>query len=191
MTNGAQQDGMDEIKKKIAEAKKNEQKATEAEQKPTEDKLHQQIEELQKRVSEAESKALRALADLSNAKKRMEQEKASFAAFANVAVMLQVIEVYENYRRVIEHVPKETSETDWLKGLRLLDQQFQKVFETEGVQRMSVQPGEKVDPAKHEIVMSAPGAEGEILEIFSDGYGMKGRVIRAAKVKVGSGEKRE
>ena len=42
--------------------------------------------------------------------------------------------------------------------------------------------------AKHEVLTVGPGGEGKILEVLEDGYELHGRVIRPAKVRVGSGE---
>jgi molecular chaperone GrpE (heat shock protein) len=40
----------------------------------------------------------------------------------------------------------------------------------------------------HEVLQAGPGKEGEITEVFEEGYELSGRVLRPAKVKVGSGE---
>lgn len=154
----------------------------------------EEISILKMQKIEAEAKTMRALADLQNARKRMEEEKATFAVFAAQSLVLKVLDIYENYHRLMLHKPdwvneemKKQGHEVWLKGLDLIDLQFQKFLEEQGVSILGARVGEKIDPAKHEAVMSGDGEEGVILEVFSPGYEMGGRVIKTAKVKVGRG----
>ena len=63
----------------------------------------------------------------------------------------------------------------------------------EGLKKMEVEEikclGEKLDPNFHEAVMQGPGKKDVIMEVFENGYTFQGKVIKAAKVKVGNGEK--
>lgn len=47
--------------------------------------------------------------------------------------------------------------------------------------------GQEVDPDKHDVMTQAPGEEGKIITEFEKGYMIGGRVLRHAKVVVGSG----
>ena len=143
------------------------------------------LEQLKAAKAEAEAKAIRALADLQNAKKRMEEEKASFAVFANQMLILKVLDIYENYHRLMTHKPTDLKMDEWHKGLELIDEQFKKFLEQQGVSMVEAKPGDAIDPNKHEAVMTGDGKDGEILEVFSPGYEMGGRAIKTAKVKVG------
>lgn len=171
---------LDSIKKKIEKAKRKEEQS-----------VHQSYQEendnLKSDIKEAEEKSMRALADLKNAQRRMEEEKASFAAFAAQGLVLQVLDIYENYHRLMAHKPEGLPEDEWHKGLDLIDQQFQGFLEQQGVTVLEPRVGDQIDPVKHEVMMSGEGKQGEILEVFSPGYEMRGRVIKTAKVKVGSG----
>ncbi len=182
-------DGMAEIKKKIEEAKRKEEEATNRQDAESAQHVVEQITTLKIALNDANNKALRALADLQNARKRMEEEKATFATFATKNVVLEVIDMLENFERSMAHKPDTLKDGDWLKGLELLSAQFQKFFSIHGVKKLEAKAGDRVDPAKHEAVMASEGEEGVILEVFSTGYEMGGRVIRTAKVKVGSGKK--
>lgn len=153
--------------------------------------FQQEAAQLKLERDDAVAKTKRALADLENARRRMEEEKNAFAAFATQAFIIQMLELYDNFHRLLTHQPEIKSQDEsmkqWLKGLELIDQQFQSFLERQGVKRTTVQVGEKIDPQKHEAVMSGEGEEGVILEVFSVGYEMRGRVIQTAKVKVGKG----
>jgi molecular chaperone GrpE len=184
---GDDTNSLDALKKKVEDAQRQEQATVHTE-------YGEKIAELEKAKLEAEAKAIRALADLQNARKRMEEEKATFAVFAAQSLVLKVLDIYENYHRLMLHKPewvneemKKQGNEEWLKGLDLIDQQFQKFLEEQGVDVLEAKVGEKIDPTKHEAVMSGDGEAGVILEVFSPGYEMGGRVIKTAKVKVGKG----
>lgn len=178
-----------EIRKKIEAAKKREEEATRS-------TLQDEIDALKKAVADEHGKALRALADLQNARKRMEEEKSTFVAFAAQQILVQIIDVVENLHRLIAHAPgvptaatpeEKKKQEEWHKGLLLMDQQFHRFFEQQGVKRIEVKIGDPIDPSRHEAVMSAEGKDGTVVEVLSSGYELRGRVIRTAKVKVGKG----
>lgn len=169
----------DALKKKLEEAKKKEQQET------ANDKAVSEVDELKAAKADAEAKALRALADVHNARKRMEEEKALFISFATQELILQLLDIYDNYHRLMTHKPADLKMDEWHKGLELLDQQFKGLLERQGVKVIEVKAGDHIDPSKHEAVMTGEGEDGVILEIFSSGYEMRGRIIRTAKVKVG------
>jgi len=170
--------GMDELKKKIADAQKNEEKSVH-------ESYQEEINQLKLSQKEVEDQAMRALAELKNAQRRMEEEKSQFAAFATKGLVLQVLEIYENYHRLITHKPGGIPDDEWHKGLELIDLQFGKFLEQQGVTQIEAKVGDQIDPEKHEAMMTGEGKAGEILEVFSEGYEMRGRVIKTAKVKVG------
>lgn len=183
----ADANGEDDLMKKINDLKQ-------ADEGSVHESYQQQIQELEAKVKDAEDRALRSLAELRNAQQRMEQDKASFAAFANQRLVVQLIDIYENYHRLMAHEPTWLKEEvqkrggeEWLKGLELIDQQFSKFMEQQGVKQIEAQPGEKLNPEKHEAMMTGDGEKDLILEVYSAGYEMNGRVIKTAKVKVGNG----
>lgn len=47
--------------------------------------------------------------------------------------------------------------------------------------------GQEVDPDKHDVMTEAPGEAGRIITEFEKGYMLRDRVLRHAKVVVGSG----
>jgi len=177
---GGNTEGEDELLQKIKDLKEKEDGSVH-------DTYQQQLQELEDAKKEAEEKALRALAELKNAQVRMENEKAQFAAFATQKLILQALEVYENYHRLMQHRPEGLPESEWLKGLELIDQQFSRFMEQQGVQQLETKVGEKIDPEKHEAMLTDEGEKDVILEVLSDGYELNGRVIKTAKVKVGKG----
>ena len=77
---------------------------------------------------------------------------------------------------------------DWAKGVIQIHDEFLKKLKDSGVEKMKT-VGEKLDPNKHEALMSGPGEKDIITEEFEPGYLYHGETLKAAKVKVGNGEK--
>ena len=48
--------------------------------------------------------------------------------------------------------------------------------------------GKPFDASSHEILQSVPGPDHIVLEVIEDGYECHGKILRPAKVTVGSGE---
>lgn len=130
--------------------------------------------------------AKQALADLSNYRKRVEEEKKSIFQFANMKLLLELLGTVDNFDRAISSVPAEISTTQWFKGVQGIDQQLHALLEKYKVQPI-ISVGQKLDPSKHEALMQAPGEKDMILEEFEKGYMIEDRVLRVAKVKVGGG----
>jgi molecular chaperone GrpE len=68
----------------------------------------------------------------------------------------------------------------------MVERKFRGVLEASGVQPIAAE-GEAFDPAVHEAISYAPGPEGQVVAVAQTGYQIDGRVIRPARVVVGSG----
>jgi len=111
---------------------------------------------------ELENKLKRALADYDNLKKRLDKERGEIVKFANEVLLLKVLSIVD--------------------GLELGLGQFWQLLKEEEVEEIRVKAGDKFDPE----VMEAVGGEGEKVEqVLQRGYKLHGRVIRAARVKLG------
>jgi molecular chaperone GrpE len=62
---------------------------------------------------------------------------------------------------------------------------MQKYLESQGVKSFS-SIGEEVNPDRHDVMTQAPGPEGKIVTEFEKGYLIGDRVLRHAKVVVGT-----
>jgi molecular chaperone GrpE len=131
-------------------------------------------------ILDLENKLKRALADYDNLQKRIAREKEEFVKLANLILIDKLLEVLENLERVEKHLKDQ--------GLELAVGQLREVLQAEGLEEIEVL-GEKFDAQTMECVEQVKGEENQVLAVFSKGYKINGRVIRPAKVKVGSGQK--
>jgi molecular chaperone GrpE len=73
------------------------------------------------------------------------------------------------------------------EGVRLVYEELAGVLANAGIE--SFEPtGEQFDPDLHEAMLTRPGTDGEILEVFQKGYRLNGQVLRPARVVVGAAE---
>lgn len=151
-------------------------------------KLQTDLDEANKKIQELTETAKRALADLQNYRKRMDEEKTSFVQFANLVLLLELLPILDNFQRAFLIVPEEIKKTDWFKGALQIEQQLVGVVRKQGVTEIPNTVGQKLDPSKHEAIATGPGEKDVIIEEFEKGYMLGDKVIRPAKVKVGDGD---
>ncbi len=132
----------------------------------------------------------RAQADLSNYKKRVDQEKQDLAKFANAALIGSMLNLVDDFQRARLTIPDSILGMTWVEGLFLIERKLGATLEAAGLSEIKAL-GEDFDPNLHEAVMHGDGPEGKIVEEFQRGYKLHDRVIRPAMVKVGQGEAEE
>ncbi len=138
------------------------------------------------RIEELTHALARAMADLQNFKRRNEEERAGLFKYANIELLKSLLPFIDNLDRSIFHLPEDLKENQWTKGVIHIHADLLKTLETLGIQKIKT-VGEKLDPLKHEGLMSGPGEKDIIIEEFEPGYIMGDTVIKVARVKVGDG----
>jgi molecular chaperone GrpE len=137
------------------------------------------------------SRALRAMADLENLKKRTQREREEVALYANQRLVLQLLPILDNLERALG--TPEGAGAGLREGVDLVARQFRDALAREGVVPIEA-VGQVFDPNLHEAVMqveSEEHAEAVVLEEFQRGYRMSDRVIRPSMVKVARGRSHE
>ena len=132
----------------------------------------------------------RSEADLSNYKKRSEQERSEITQFANTTFILTLLPIMDDLERAFNTIPHELEQLTWIEGIRLIWRKLWVALEAQGISVIKTL-GEKFDPAIHEAVHQGEGEEGEIIEELQKGYKLRDRLIRPALVVVGGGRVNE
>lgn len=151
--------------------------------------LDQRAKELEEARNEAEKYrdiAARAQADLQNARTRMSKDADDLSKFAAEAVLKKLLPTIDNFQRAFQHLPENLKNQEWVKGVAAIEQDFIRVTAQMGLQKMDAL-GQPVDPQRHEVLLSGPGALNVVTDVVEDGYELHGKVLRVAKVKVGDG----
>ncbi|MFZ2456479.1 MAG: nucleotide exchange factor GrpE [Candidatus Altiarchaeia archaeon] len=145
--------------------------------------LKDRIGELEDRIHEQDCTNLRLRADFENYRKQLEKDKEDFMKWANKDLLLEVLEVADNFERAIPQLRKKDPEG--AEGMEMIYRQLMKTLEKYGLSKMEA-VGKKFDACFHEAFLQEEndGPEGVILEELQGGYTLKGKVLRPAKVKV-------
>jgi len=129
----------------------------------------------------------RAQADFINYKRRNEQERLEFSRFANASLLLGLLPVLDDMERALAVIPPEFAGEKWVEGVRLVERKFKSSLEAQGVKPV-LALGMAFDPKLHEAVRQDKGPEGMVIQEFQRGYTLNDKLLRPARVVVGSGE---
>ncbi len=140
--------------------------------------LKNNIENLEKKVQLAQ-------AELINYRKRKDEETSNMLKFANMDLILDLLPVIDNFERALA-VTTDASFDKYNEGYKLIYNHIVETLKKFGVCEIEAL-GKEFDPSLHEAVMIGKEEDKPndvVLEVFSKGYTLKGRVIRPSKVKV-------
>ncbi len=153
-------------------------------------------EELQDKLAQAEAQAAeyldnwrRSVADLSNARKRMQREQDEMRRSAAARVLEKLIPVVDDVDRAFANVPADQANSEWVNGFRMIERKLHGLLESEGVTPI-VAEGEQFDPKLHYAVTheDAEGyGEGQIIAEVARGYKLDDKVLRPSMVRVAKG----
>ena len=148
--------------------------------------LQAEVAALKEQVHSLTELAARAQADLQNARGRLERDADELRKYAAEGVLKRLLPTVDNFQRAFTHLPEDLKKNEWVKGITAVEQDLLRQLSDMGLEKFSPL-GEKMDTARHEVLMTAPGAENQVIEVLEDGYLLHGKVLRPAKVKVGDG----
>ena len=181
---------MDDVTNKTEDPKAEQDSEKESEGQEITEDLASALEQEKERADRNLANWQRAQADLSNYKKRVDQEKQDLAKFANAALIGSMLNLVDDFQRARLTIPDSILGMTWVEGLFLIERKLGATLEAAGLSEIKAL-GEDFDPNLHEAVMHGDGPEGKIVEEFQRGYKLHDRVIRPAMVKVGQGEAEE
>jgi molecular chaperone GrpE len=136
---------------------------------------------------------LRKEAEFQNYRKRASRENETLREVAYIAVLRELLTVIDSFEQALERLSIEdatASIESYRKGFELLLKEQKMILSRFKVVEVPAL-GETFDPQVHEAVqqeISDDHPDGKILEIFRKGYTIKGRLLRAAQVKVATCE---
>ncbi len=127
----------------------------------------------------------RSQADYANLLMRVERDKADMAFFLSAKLLSPLLTQVDNLERAV--ALKTGIEWDtFIDGIRSVLSGFQRFLESQWVM-VFASIGQEVDPDRHDVMTEMPGESGKIIQEFEKGYMLRDRVLRHAKVIVGSG----
>lgn len=139
---------------------------------------------------EWKDRALRAVAEADNVKRRAEREMNDARAYAITRFARDLLGVADNLSRALQAAPKENADAavgGLVTGLEMTEKSLLSAFESNGLTRVAPEAGEPFDPNLHQAMMEQPSetvAAGQVIQTMQPGYALFGRVVRPAMVVV-------
>lgn len=163
---------------------------------PTQDQASQDEKgpaELEQKLAQAEAQAAeyldswrRSVAELSNARKRMQREQEDVIRNASARVLEKLLTAMDDMDRAFANVPADQAESEWINGFHMIQRKLQGVFDSEGVTPIPAE-GQHFDPSLHYAVTheDAEGVEGGfVIAEVARGYKLGDKVLRPTMVRV-------
>lgn len=146
------------------------------------------VKKLKDELAESKDKYVRLYAEFDNFRRRSSKEKLEMIQSANEQLLKALLPVADDFERA-EKAFKERNDKE-AEGFFLIQNKFKKTLEQYGVKPMECPPGTNFNPDLHEAITQVPAPEeklkGKIIDAVEKGYLLNDKVIRFAKVVVGS-----
>lgn len=149
-------------------------------------------ESLRQQVSELEDKLLRTAAEFENYRKRVARQYDDLVRSANDALIVELLEVIDNFERAMNHTGQDTDLSAYQEGTELIYNQMVNLLKKYNITPIE-SVGQPFDPNLHEALMQVESDEydeGLVAVEIAKGYQQGSRVIRHSRVGVSSGKKK-
>lgn len=151
----------------------------------------QEISDLKKaqdELAEAKDKYLRLFSEFENFRRRTSKEKLELIQSANENLLKNLLPILDDFERA-EKAFKDLNTKEG-EGFLLIFNKYKKVMEQSGAKVLDLKTGDVFNADTQEAItqMPAPSEElkGKIVDVVEKGYLLNDKVIRFAKVVVGS-----
>ena len=140
--------------------------------------------------AELNDKYLRLYSDFDNFRKRTLKEKAELSKYASAGIIIKLLPVLDDFERAIRAFDAASDAGQAVKdGMVLIFNKFLSALYQQGLEPMRT-AGESFDTDFHEAITNIPAPtpeqKGKVVDEIEKGYLLNGKVIRFAKVVVGS-----
>lgn len=140
-------------------------------------------------LAELKDKYLRLYADFENFRRRTAKEKLDLISNANEGVLQALIPVVDDFERAMQSIDTAADLTAVKEGVALIYHKLFKTLESKGLRPMTAK-GEPFNADLHESITQFPAPsddlKGKVIDEIEKGYYLNDKVIRFAKVIVGS-----
>ena len=129
-----------------------------------------------------------AQAELINYRKRKDEETANLLKYANQDLILEIIQVVDNFERAIKLDDNNLTDdiSKFLAGFKMMYASLTETLARFGVEEIN-RVGQIFDPSQEQALLTDCVEDKEdevVLEVLLKGYKLKDRVIRPASVKI-------
>ena len=143
----------------------------------------------QLKFAEMNDQYLRLWSEFDNYRKRSARERVEFSKTAASDTFTAILPVLDDFDRAAKAMENAEDIAVVKEGMQLIYHKFRSILISKGLEEMNAQ-GETFDADFHEAITSIPSPDdsmkGKVVDEVEKGYSLNGKVIRFAKVVVGS-----
>jgi len=147
------------------------------------------IQKLEQDLTEQKDKYLRLYSEFENFRRRTSKEKGEMVQTANEQLLKALLPVVDDFERAEKSFESRKEEKE-LEGFFLIQNKFKKTLDQYGVKVMDVKVGSDFNADFHEAITQIPAPDeklkGKVVDVVEKGFLLNNKVIRFAKVVVGS-----
>jgi molecular chaperone GrpE len=147
-----------------------------------------ELKKLQDELAEAKDKYLRLYSEFENFRRRTAKEKIDMIQSANEGLLKNLLPVMDDFERA-EKGFKDLN-TKEAEGFLLIFNKYKKILEQSGAKVLDLKAGDEFNADTQEAITQVPAPseelKGKVVDVVEKGYTLNERVIRFAKVVVGS-----
>ena len=150
-----------------------------------------ELQLLKDEMAETKNKYLRLYSEFDNYKKRTAKERLAIINTAHSSLMEALLPVLDDFDRARKSSEEKNTDLKTFKeGFELIYDKFGKVLAQKGLKEMECGEGSDFDADLHEAISQIPvekkKLKGKVVDVVEKGYLLDEKVIRFAKVVVGS-----
>ena len=143
-----------------------------------------------KEADELRDKYLRLYSEFENFRRRTSKEKSDLIKSANEDVLTALLPVIDDFERARRSMNDSVNTEVIKEGVELVFNKLYKTLESKGLKAMESPVGKEFDSEIQEAITQAPAPsedlKGKIIDEIEKGYSLNDKVIRFAKVIIGS-----
>lgn len=148
-----------------------------------------EVDLLSAELAEWKDKYLRLASEFDNFRKRTQKEKTEILRYSNEEMLRALLPVLDDFERSLGVMEKSDNVSAIRDGITMISHKFKNILNSKGLKPMD-SLHQVFDSEIHEAITSIPAPEdslkGKIIDEVEKGYYLDEKVIRFAKVVVGS-----
>jgi molecular chaperone GrpE len=149
----------------------------------------EKIAELEEKCEEMNDKYLRLYSEFDNYRKRTSKERIDTLKTASQDLMVELLPVLDDFDRALEAMAEHHAQEESVKGVELIYNKLFTLLKQKGLEPMDA-AGKDFDTDFHEAITQIPAPtedqKGKVVDVIQKGYLLNGKIIRFAKVVIGS-----
>lgn len=149
----------------------------------------EKLDDLQTKYNELNDKYLRLYSDFDNFRKRKAKEFSEIVLTASRDLVTDLLPILDDFERAIQAMNELHADEESIKGTELIYNKLYNLLKQRGLTPMDSM-GKEFDTDWHEAITKIPAPskdlKGKVVDVIQKGYLLNDKIIRYAKVVVGS-----